>query len=220
MFSGIVEAKVQILNLTAKDQAYQLSVQRPDHFQDIKLGDSICTNGVCLTVESMDSVQLTFTLAAETIKVLRFDPQVFKKHKVNLERSLKFGDRIHGHMVTGHVEDLAQVIRSEAEGDSWWLDVRVNERYAKYLLHKGSVCLNGVSLTLNSVQPAGERQIQLSVCLIPETVAKTNLAEYAAGEWLNFESDYFVKSMEPLLQNFFDAKVIELKAQLKGESHV
>ena len=168
MFSGIVEAVMPIVSSEELQNAYRIKITKPNEFNDIKLGDSIACDGVCLTVEAFDDSQMTFALAAETIKILNWNPQSWLGKRVNLERSLRFGDRIHGHLVSGHVDSLGTVMRASLEGESFFLDVKVADSILPYVWKKGSVTLNGVSLTVNELEGS-----LVSVCLIPETLKRT-----------------------------------------------
>lgn len=195
MFSGIVEAVMPIVSSQELPNAYRIQIKKPNEFNDIKLGDSIACDGVCLTVEAFDDAQMTFALAAETIKILQWQPQSWLGKVVNLERSLRFGDRIHGHLVTGHVDSLGQVTRAELQGESFFLDIQVQPSILPYVWKKGSVTLNGVSLTVNELN--GD---VLSVCLIPETVKRTNLGLLKAGANVNVEPDYMARAIQRSLE--------------------
>lgn len=191
MFSGIIEAVEPIIKSESLQNAVRIAIRRPTFFDDIKNGDSIAVDGVCLTVETFDSEQIIFTVAAESLKVLQWDTQNnWLGRSMNLERSLRFGDRIHGHLVTGHVDSLGKVIRTEAQGDSWFIDVEIHPSLAIYVWKKGSITLNGVSLTVNEFKNS-----VVSVCLIPETVQRTNLTHKKINEYLNIEPDYFAKAV-------------------------
>lgn len=190
MFSGIVESVQPILSSQKLDNAYRIQIKKPSEFDDIKLGDSIACDGVCLTVEAFDQLQMTFALAAETIKVLNWNPDSWHGKQVNLERSLRMGDRIHGHLVTGHVDSLGQVTYAEQQGESFFMRVRVKDSILPYVWKKGSVTLNGVSLTVNSLQDS-----ELEVCLIPETIKRTNLGLLKAGSAINVEPDYMARAV-------------------------
>jgi len=193
MFSGIVEAQSKVLKQTSSDQAIRIEVERPKYFDDIKIGDSISTNGVCLTVEKFDSEKIQFCLGAETLKLLGAGFEFWTKYPLNLERSLRLGDRVHGHLVTGHVDSLAKLLKAYADGECWQMQIEIPERLIGFFWKKGSVCLNGVSLTVNEVQKkVGQNYIE--VCLIPETIQKTNLKNYQSGQYLNIESDYLAKA--------------------------
>jgi riboflavin synthase len=200
MFSGIVESVQPILTVQKGTGALiRIGVQKPKEFDDLKLGDSIATDGVCLTVEAFDSETITFALAAETLRVLQWSPdspEHLKGRHLNLERSLRFGDRIHGHFVTGHVDSLGKVVRSEGSGENWFLDVEVAPSVLPYLWKKGSITLNGVSLTVNEVMGA-----KVSVGLIPETLKRTNLGEQKVGSFINVEPDYMAKALQRMLEN-------------------
>jgi riboflavin synthase len=171
-------------------------------FDDINLGDSIAVNGVCLTLEAFDSQSMTFTLGFETLKVLGSESgsgsgsglETWLSYPVNLERSLSFGARVHGHFVTGHTEKMLRIVKSEALGDNWLLGVELTPELKEFCWKKGSVALNGVSLTINSIE-----NLQLEVCLIPETQKRTNLSHYKMGEMIGFEPDSFAKAISHVI---------------------
>lgn len=199
MFSGIVES-VQPILFVEKGAGHliRITVQKPSDFNDLHNGDSIATDGVCLTVEKFDSKTITFALATETLKVLRWspeDPDRLLGRKLNLERSLRFGDRIHGHLVTGHVDSLGKVLRSEGSEENWFLDVQVASNVLPFVWRKGSITLNGVSLTVNEIKAS-----TVSVGLIPETVKRTNLGELKVNSWVNVEPDYMAKAIQRMLE--------------------
>jgi riboflavin synthase len=189
MFSGIVETTTSLLQVEEGQKSYRIFLKKPAEFDDIKVGDSIAVNGVCLTVEKFDEQQMQFSLGLETIKVLQWKKQGWKDRSLNVERSLKLSDRIHGHLVTGHVEELGKVLRSENIGDNWFLDVQVSKEILPYLWKKGSITLHGVSLTVNELNDD-----QVQVCLIPETQKRTNLIEMKPGDSIHVEPDYMAKA--------------------------
>ncbi|HEX7675119.1 MAG TPA: riboflavin synthase [Bdellovibrio sp.] len=195
MFSGIVESVMPITSSEELVNAYRIKVKKPSEFNDIKLGDSIACDGVCLTVEAFDDSHITFALAAETIKVLNWNPTTWLGKKMNLERSLRFGDRIHGHLVTGHVDSLGSVTRSELQGESFFLDVKVQPTILPFVWKKGSITLNGVSLTVNELA-----NDIVSVCLIPETIKRTNLGDLKVGSLVNVEPDYMARAIQRSLE--------------------
>lgn len=189
MFSGIVEAQSKIIHHQSENQTIRIQLQRPISFADIQIGDSICVNGVCLTIEKFDTHMMQFCLGTETLKILGNTFENWKEQPVNLERSLAFGSRVHGHLVTGHVDARAEILESFAQGDCWQIVVHVPDSLRLFFWKKGSVCLNGVSLTVNQYENG-----KLSVCLIPETIKATNLALFAVGTYLNIEADYLAKA--------------------------
>jgi riboflavin synthase len=190
MFSGIVEAVEPILSSQALSGAVRIQVKKPSHFNDLNIGDSVAINGVCLTVEGVANEAISFALAAETLLILKLDARKLEGQNVNLERSLRMGDRIHGNLVTGHVDSLGKITRSAAEGESWFMDVEVAPDLLPLFWKKGSVTLHGVGLTVNAVKGN-----QVSVCLIPETLKRTNLKDLKVGEFVNVEPDYFAKAL-------------------------
>lgn len=189
MFSGIIEAVEPVLESNPRDRVVELRIRRPECFDDIKVGDSIAVNGVCLTVESFDAFQMTFTLGFESIKVLGSALATWVSHSVNLERSLAFGARIHGHLVSGHVEAVVSVVKSEPLGENWLLTVLLPEELKKFCWKKGSIALQGVSLTINALE-----NNHAEVCLIPETQRRTNLTQYKVGEFISCEPDLYAKA--------------------------
>ena len=193
MFSGIIESQSQIKRTQVDDHAnsktIRIFVTKPSIFNDLKNGDSICTNGVCLTVEAFTSDEIQFCLGAETLSILGDSFSQWQHQGLNLERSLKLGDPVHGHLVTGHVDGVGQIIKTYQDGECCQIVVQVPQDIKKFFWKKGSVCLNGVSLTVNDVQDD-----LISVCLIPETMTVTNLIKIPVGSWINVESDYLAKA--------------------------
>jgi riboflavin synthase len=190
MFSGIIEARATITDVTERPAILQIRVQRPSTFDDVKNGDSISTNGVCLTVEDFSSEWLQFAIGYETLKVTAWNPQSLLYSSVNLERSLRFGDRLHGHMVSGHVEETGKVVESLYQGENLLLTVSFPNTLSPFIWKKGSIAIQGVSLTVNEVTAS-----TLSVCLIPETLEITNLKALQVGDTVNLEADYFAKAL-------------------------
>jgi riboflavin synthase len=190
MFSGIVEAISEIKSSQELLNAYRIQIGKPNEFDDLHLGDSIAVDGICLTLEAFDESQITFTLAAETLRILRWNPTSWIGKKVNLERSLRFGDRIHGHLVTGHVDSLAEVQQAELVGESFFLNVKVASSILPFVWKKGSITINGVSLTVNEIKNS-----VVEVCLIPETLKRTNLGNLKPGQFVNIEPDYMARAV-------------------------
>jgi riboflavin synthase len=199
MFSGIVEAKTELLSFTRQNsqepQIIRIKLKKPSEFNDIKPGDSIAVNGICLTVESHNENEIEFALGAETIKVTGWTEADLRSQSINLERSLRFGDRLHGHMVSGHVDAMGTVTEASALGGSWILKVRVPEYLADMIWPKGSVAINGVSLTVNAIH---DNSI-VEVCLIPETLKRTNLSEIQFGNKVTIEVDPMARALKRMI---------------------
>lgn len=195
MFSGIVESRNVIRAVQARPGLLTITVEKPSFFDDLRLGDSIAVDGVCLTLEAFDPNSMTFSLGPETLRVTGWTADSVLNRVVNLERSLRLNDRIHGHLVTGHVDFGTRVVQAEKQGETLMLAIAIPTDYRPYFWAKGSVAINGVSLTLNQVTPD-----YFTVGLIPETLKRTNLAELRAGDRVNLEIDNmaraFVRQME------------------------
>jgi len=195
MFSGIVEQTSQIVDVFEQNDQFKVIIERPKAFDDLSLGDSVCVDGVCLTVEAFDEKTMQFAIGAETKKITSWSALSLKNKLVNLERSLKFSSRIHGHLVTGHIETLGQIKQIQKINDSLLLTVETNQQFLEKVLTKGCVTVNGVSLTVNE-----KNENVFSVCLIPETQLRTNLKNLLVGNFVNLESDYFTKIVFELIQ--------------------
>ncbi len=190
MFTGIVEAKSEVLSVQPGDQSFKIILARPPHFDDLHRGDSIACNGVCLTLENFDNQTLQFTVGFETINVTAWNLEKLLGHEFNLERSLKFGDRIHGHLVSGHVDAVAEVVHREWVGECLIFIFSLPQALRKEIWKKSSVAINGVSLTVNEVD-----NDTFSVCLIPETLHQTQLETIIVGDRVNIETDYYMKGL-------------------------
>ena len=184
VFSGIIEEQSKVLKVVEKERAYQLTFQRPQGFDDIELGHSIAVDGVCLTVESLSEETFTVTVGAETLKITEWSADDLKKHSFNMERALKIGERLHGHWVLGHVDGLSCLEFKEDIGETCLMKFSLFAGYAPAIWSKGSVAINGVSLTINE---CGEDFFLVG--LIPETLRRTNLGLLDVGEKVHIELD-------------------------------
>ena len=200
MFSGIIEASVAVKNTELSDQLIRMTLEKPSFFNDLSVGDSIACNGVCLTVERFDEQEMVFALAAETLQITGWRADQLATMQWNVERSLAFGSRMHGHLVTGHVDQQARVSAANYEGDSLVVELEIAKK-SPYLWRKGSVTINGVSLTLNEVELKDSGEQRFSVCLIPETLERTNLKSLQVGDSVNIEFDYMAKGIFQAVQN-------------------
>jgi riboflavin synthase len=202
MFSGIVEAQGVVLAAWQERDLVRIDVQKPSEFNDLSIGDSVCTNGVCLTIEAFDAAKMTFALGAETLRITGWTVESLQSRTLNLERSLRINDRNHGHMVSGHVDDTGCVESVRELGGSIELVIRVPVSLQRYFWKKGSWAVSGVSLTINSV----DGQL-VSSCLIPETLKRTNLGALGAGDVVNLEVDTMARGLMNFLENFFESSV-------------
>ena len=190
MFSGIIETTALAESVFVADAGIELVLERPSFFDDIKTGDSVATNGVCLTLTSFDEPTMKFFIGAETLKVTGCQAEQLMAMEFNLERSLRLSDRIHGSLVSGHVDAVAKVTGVKPIGENLILKISYPPELSAYVWKKGAVVINGVSLTINELDSSS-----LSVCLIPETLKRTNLSELSVGDFVNIEADYIAKAV-------------------------
>lgn len=190
MFSGIVETQSSVAAVRKGPETLSIDIKKPNNFNDLNIGDSIAVDGVCLTLEAATADVMTFTLGPETIRVTGWTFERVQNRAVNLERSLRLQDRIHGHLVTGHVDATAEVRDSKWEGETLRLEIQIPAALKPFVWPKGSVAVNGVSLTVNGV--ANEA---FTVGLIPETLKRTNLKTLKAGDRVNLEADNMARGL-------------------------
>lgn len=192
MFTGIIEETGRVERFERGGDAWKLRIAARAALTDVALGDSIAVNGCCLTVVKFDAAGLEFDVLEETRRVTSL-AAVGVGGVVNLERSLRFGGKMGGHFVTGHVDGVGVVELFEPRGADRYLRVKAPVGMGKYLIHKGSIAIDGISLTVAETE--GDT---LAVWLIPHTVAATNLQQKQAGDLVNLEFDLLGKYVEKL----------------------
>ena len=204
MFTGIVEELGRVVRLETVEDSARLTVEAPTVTQDVNLGDSVSVNGCCLTVTAVHGSTFTADLMAETLTRTTLGSQA-PGDPVNLERALRASDRLGGHIVQGHVDATAEVL-DHHRGEHWdLLRIGLPQEIARYVAVKGSVALDGVSLTVvdvvdaSDVTPVPGAGASLSVGLIPETLRRTTLGSRRPGERVNLEVDVMAKYAERLL---------------------
>jgi riboflavin synthase len=195
MFTGLIEEVGQIRWIRVTERSTQLRVAAPEIGGTLRPGDSVAVNGCCLTATSIHDGELTFDLLEETLA--RTNLRNLKAESpVNLERALAATGRIGGHFVQGHVDCTARVLSFEAQGADYRLEMDLPTPFARYAVEKGSVALDGISLTIAELQPTS-----LVVWIIPHTRLETNLSSLTSGSLLNVEFDVLAKYVERLLQH-------------------
>lgn len=202
MFTGIVNQVGTVAANTPARGGLRLGIEagRP-YLEEVASGDSIAVNGVCLTVVSCSGAVFEVDVSRETLACAAG----FRVNaRVNLEKALRLSDRLGGHLVSGHVDGAGTVTRAQAVGDNRLLAVNVPAGLARYIARKGSVALNGVSLTVNAVSGT-----EFSVNLIPHTLQATNLRDLGVGDKVNIEVDLFARYAERLLEGLSSRKQSE-----------
>ncbi len=196
MFTGIVIAKGRVVSLARSGEAARLTVEMPELVEDIALGDSVAIDGTCLTASVIEGGRVGFDVIRETLSKTTLGT-LGGGSEVNLELALRYGDRMGGHFVTGHVDGVGVIVSKLADSGQTTLRVRVSEELARGMITKGSIAIDGISLTLISVG-----REELSVGLIPETLARTTLGAKKAGATVNIETDHLGKWVAKLLRGY------------------
>ena len=190
MFSGIIENKGFVFKFE-KQKDFRLVLDTNIKYKDIKKGSSVCCNGICLTVISKKKkkkyTQLSFDVSQETINCSNFNV-IEKGDEINIEKSLRVGDEISGHFVFGHVDDTSKLISIKKVGDSHEIKLEISKKIKKFIAKKGSVSLNGISLTVNQV-----KNNFIVINIIPFTWLNTNLKGLKIGDRINLEVDMLAR---------------------------
>lgn len=202
MFTGIVAAvgkiiDVQPLKACEDDAGVRLTLDAGGlPLERTRLGDSIAIQGACMTVVEFTSSTFKVDVSRESLNRTAGLDAI---GEVNLEHALRMGDSLDGHLVSGHVDGLGEVVRFEPVGESWDLRIRVPASLAKYLAYKGSITVNGVSLTVNQVDDAADGSCEIRINLIPHTVQVTTLKHLKAGSAVNLEIDMIARYVERMV---------------------
>lgn len=195
MFTGIVEGMGTVKRLTMKGADAILEIESGISLTEASLGDSIAVNGACLTVTSKNNNNFQADVSAETLS--RTTLKLLQAgHKVNLEKSLRVGGFVGGHFVLGHVDATGRILSQTQKSGSLILAVEMNEKNSRYIVEKGSVTIDGISLTVNNLEKS-----RFYVNIIPHTAVKTTLLTKKEGDLVNIETDILGKYVEKLLQS-------------------
>ena len=194
MFTGIIQAKGRVKDITHPDKGavFVFNADSLD-MSSISIGDSIAVNGVCLTVVDLCDNDFSADVSQETLDCTIFD-KMQKGQNVNLEKSLRLNQGIDGHLVSGHVDGIGKVDSIYTEGESTRINIVIGQNLEKYVAKKGSICINGVSLTVNSI----ENKI-IGVNIVPHTFAVTTFGELEVGARVNIEIDIIARHLEKLI---------------------
>jgi len=193
MFTGIIEEMGTVKALRREAGAARLSLSAATVLDGTALGDSICVNGVCLTVVELGKNEFSADVAVETLRVTNLG-ELKAGARVNLERALQLSARIGGHLVSGHVDAVGRLREKRDEGNGWRIFFDAPETVLRYVIKKGSIAIDGISLTVADVDRAG-----FSIAMIPHTARLTTLGYKSAGDSVNLEADIIGKYVERLL---------------------
>ena len=197
MFTGLIEDVGEIVGLTLRPSGARLTVCSRFIVSDAKEGDSICVNGVCLTALDVDAQTFSADLAPETLARTALG-QLKLGDAVNLEWSLLPTSRLGGHILQGHVDGVGIIREIRALGDgNWWLTIDVPQELDRYIVFKGSIAIDGISLTVAAIE-----NLNISLTIIPHTWTHTNLHKHAAGDRINLETDILAKYVEKMLSRY------------------
>ena len=200
MFTGIVQSIGKL-----KHEKNILEIEILKDFSDIAIGDSIAVDGICLTVKEIFQKKFTVDVSEETLKKTTLGLKSNSNPIVNLEPALRISDRLGGHIVSGHIDGLGNIIEIEKLDKSWLLTIKwQNDNFSKYIVDKGSICVNGISLTIAKYERKGEI---FTIAIIPHTWHNTNLKKLNIGDKVNLEADAIIKYVEKLL--FFEKNIKE-----------
>jgi len=201
MFTGIVAAigRIETVESLGEGAGLRLTIDagRLD-LSDVAIGDSIAIQGACMTAVAIEGNRFRVEVSLESLDKTA---GLSKPGEVNLEKALRLSDRLGGHLVSGHVDGLGEVVVFEPVGESWRLDIRVPASIARYLAYKGSVTVNGTSLTVNSVVDQSSRDCIISINLIPHTIEMTTLKHLTQGTQVNLEIDLIARYVERMLRD-------------------
>jgi riboflavin synthase len=195
MFTGLIAELGEVIAITRGETSAVFSINSPALISEIKLGDSVAVNGVCLTATSLSNTGFTADVMVQTLSLTSLS-EIKVGSPVNLELAAQLNARMGGHMVQGHVDGVATVV-GLTPGEKWaQFDIKIPDHLTKYIVNQGSICLDGVSLTVGEISDANNL---LTVWLIPETLERTNLSSKKPGDLINIEVDVLAKYVERLL---------------------
>ena len=202
MFTGIIKSVGEVKDIIKDDEILKIKISSSENiFNTTKIGDSVSVNGTCLTAveKNIQNYIISFDVVGETILKTNLN-YLQNNEKVNLETPLKISDGLDGHIVQGHVDTTALILRNEKVKDNWLLDVKIDKKWLKYCILKGSIAIDGISLTIADINDNYDNNYgSISVSIIPHTLENTNLKFKKSNDKVNIETDFFAKYIEKLL---------------------
>ncbi len=193
MFTGLIEAIGTLVGIQPVKNGKSLEINSPVIIDELTVGDSVAVNGVCLTITQIQGVCFKVEALSETLAKSTFD-SLKSGSKLNLERAVRFGDRMGGHFVQGHVDGLGEVDQKYRDGSTIWLDIKTPRDFDRYIVSKGSIAIDGISLTV-----AQKREGHVKISIISHTYENSNLQFRNQGDSVNIELDMMAKYIENML---------------------
>ncbi len=192
MFNGIIYNQGKLVSIKKQKNYFNIAIDTKLKISKNEIGSSISCNGVCLTLVSIKKNKLFFFLSNETLKKSNFK-KIKIGDSINLEKSLSFGNQVSGHYVQGHVDTTGIIKKLDIIGKSWLIKIRINKKFMNYLIEKGSISINGVSLTINKIMIN-----EFEILIIPHTLKNTNLIYLKTGDLINIELDILSKYIKKI----------------------
>ena len=192
MFTGIIEELGEVSRLQKREKSFKISIRASLILEDMKLGDSISTNGLCLTVSEFNQKEFTADIMPESLNRSNLGT-LNVGAKVNLERAMPLNGRFGGHIVSGHIDGVGQILEVKKEENAIWFEIKTSLNLMRYIVEKGSITIDGISLTVAQVKSKS-----FSVSIIPHTLKETIMAYKKVGDTVNLENDILGKYIEKL----------------------
>ena len=203
MFTGIVQATFKVLNVEKKKGLHTFKITFESLLENLQIGASVSIDGVCLTVTSIEGKAVTFDAMQETLNTTTLK-EVDTGDLVNVERSAKQGAEVGGHILSGHIEGTAEIVRIEESENNRMLEFQCSKEWMKYIVSKGFIAVNGASLTINNAHPEGTFQVHL----IPETLRQTTFKSKKVGDRVNIEIDSQTKLIVNTVERYLTERAI------------
>ena len=195
MFTGIIEEMGKVVSISHHAKSSKITISAKKIFHDLALGDSVSTNGVCLTVSSLTNSQFTADIMSESLKRSNLG-SLRVGNLVNLERAMPMNGRFGGHVVSGHIDGEGKITKIKKEANATWYTIEAQNNIMDYVVEKGSIAIDGISLTIASLTPSS-----FKVSMIPHTISNTIFKDKKIGDKVNLESDIFAKYIEKFIFN-------------------
>lgn len=194
MFTGIIEELGILKNTSPIPGGQKITISANKVLDDLEIDHSIAVDGVCLTVVHLEKKDFSVEAVGETLSKTTIGG-LNMGEQVNLERAMQLGDRLGGHMVQGHVNDVAPLIHLEKRGDNWYIEVKIADQLEPYVIDEGSIALNGISLTIAKL-----KGVHVGISVIPHTYNNTNIKNWKVGQSINIETDFMARYIEKMIQ--------------------